>query len=57
VARRPIPAAPAIREPEKGQGIDLDDVFRVFESEGIEKFEQAWNELLQSVSEELATKK
>ena len=38
-------------------GINLDDVFEVLESEGVEKFEQAWNELLQSVSEELATKK
>jgi transaldolase len=38
-------------------GIDLDDVFEVLESEGVEKFIQAWNELLESVSEELAKKK
>ena len=38
-------------------GIDLDDVFEVLETEGVEKFEQAWNELLESVSEELAKKK
>jgi transaldolase len=37
-------------------GIDLTDVFEVLESEGVEKFEQAWNELLESVSQELAKK-
>jgi transaldolase len=36
-------------------GIDLDDVFRVLETEAVEKFIQAWNELLESVSQELAT--
>src|SRR6476620_4400561 len=35
-------------------GIDLDDVFEVLETEGVQKFEQAWNELLESVSTELA---
>ena len=34
-------------------GIDLDDVFAVLETEGVEKFEQAWNELLDSVATEL----
>src|SRR6476469_7837788 len=29
-------------------GIDVDDVFAVLESEGVEKFEQAWTELLDS---------
>jgi len=38
-------------------GVDLNDVFEVLESEGVEKFIQAWNELLESVSEELAKKK
>ncbi len=38
-------------------GIDLDDVFEVLETEGVQKFEQAWNELLESVSTELAKKK
>jgi len=38
-------------------GVDLNDVFDVLESEGVEKFIQAWNELLESVSEELAKKK
>ena len=30
-------------------GIDLTDVFEVLETEGVEKFEQAWTELLESV--------
>jgi transaldolase len=38
-------------------GIDLDDVFEILETEGVQKFEQAWNELLESVSTELAKKK
>jgi transaldolase len=35
--------------------IDLDEVFKVLETEGVQKFEQAWNELLVAVSQELAT--
>jgi transaldolase len=38
-------------------GIDLKDVFDVLESEGVEKFEASWAELLESVSQELAKKK
>jgi transaldolase len=34
-------------------GVDYDDVVRVLEEEGIEKFESAWNELIDSVQEEL----
>jgi transaldolase len=30
-------------------GIDTDDVFRVLEQEGVSKFEQSWEELLQTV--------
>ena len=37
-------------------GIDLTDVFDVLEKEGVEKFIQAWNELLESTAEELAKK-
>ena len=37
----------------EGVGIDLVDVFQVLETEGIEKFEAAWNELLESVGQEL----
>jgi transaldolase len=34
-------------------GIDYDDVVQVLEVEGVEKFEQAWNELLSSTESEL----
>lgn len=34
-------------------GVSYDDVVRVLEDEGVEKFETSWNELLGSVSEEL----
>ena len=37
-------------------GIDYDDVVRVLEEEGVEKFESAWIELLASVQEELTAK-
>ncbi len=35
-------------------GVDLPDVFQVLESEGVQKFEQAWGALLDSVRQELA---
>ena len=38
-------------------GVDLDDVFTVLETEGVDKFIAAWDELLASVSEELAKHK
>ena len=38
-------------------GIDLDDVFQVLETEGVDKFIAAWDELLESVSDELAKHK
>ncbi|MET0865385.1 MAG: transaldolase family protein, partial [Nakamurella sp.] len=38
-------------------GVDLVDVFNVLEKEGVEKFEQAWGELLESTQEELNKKK
>ncbi|GAD84167.1 transaldolase [Nocardia asteroides] len=34
-------------------GIDLDDVFALLEREGVDKFEQAWNELLDATTAEL----
>ncbi|GAA4618240.1 transaldolase [Saccharopolyspora hordei] len=34
-------------------GIDLDDVFAVLEREGVEKFEKSWNELLDTVKQQL----
>jgi transaldolase len=38
-------------------GVDLDDVFRVLEEEGVQKFVDSWDELTQSVKEQLEDKK
>jgi transaldolase len=38
-------------------GVDLDDVFRVLEEEGVQKFVDSWNELTESVKEQLEDKK
>ncbi|MGK5447416.1 transaldolase [Streptomyces radiopugnans] len=38
-------------------GIDLDDVFKVLEDEGIKKFADSWDELTESVSSQLEDKK
>jgi transaldolase len=35
------------------EGVDYDDVVRVLEEEAIEKFEASWNELIDSVEEEM----
>lgn len=37
----------------KDAGIDYDDVVKVLEDEGVDKFEASWNELLESVSKKL----
>jgi transaldolase len=37
-------------------GVDLDDVFRVLEKEGVQKFVDAWDELTASVGSELENK-
>ena len=37
-------------------GVDLDDVFIVLENEGVEKFEDSWNELLKATQEQLDSK-
>ena len=37
-------------------GVDLDDVFKVIEDEGIQKFVDSWNELTESVRSELGDK-
>jgi transaldolase len=34
-------------------GVDMDDVVQVLEDEGVEKFENSWNELLESTKSEL----
>ncbi|MGW6727029.1 transaldolase [Nocardia sp. NPDC055029] len=36
-------------------GVDLDDVFALLEREGVDKFESAWNELLEATTGELRT--
>ncbi|MCU1612524.1 MAG: tal [Frankiales bacterium] len=38
-------------------GVDLDDVFRVLEEEGVQKFVDSWDELTASVKSELEDKK
>ena len=40
-----------------GAGVDLDDVFRVLEEEGVQKFIDSWDELTASVRAELEDKK
>ncbi|TDC06586.1 transaldolase [Nonomuraea longispora] len=37
----------------KEAGVDYDDVVKVLEDEGVDKFEASWNELLESVSKNL----
>jgi transaldolase len=37
----------------KDAGIDYDDVVKVLEDEGVEKFAASWNELLESVTKNL----
>jgi transaldolase len=34
-------------------GIDLDDVFKVLEDEGVDKFEKSWGELLEATQGQL----
>jgi transaldolase len=38
----------------KAAGIDIDDVTEVLEKEGVQKFEDSWAELLESVTDQLA---
>jgi transaldolase len=38
-------------------GVDLDDVFRVLEDEGVQKFVDSWDELTESIRSELEDKK
>ena len=38
-------------------GVDLPDVFKVLEDEGVDKFEKAWNELLEATQGQLDEKK
>ena len=50
--RRPRPCRRS-----RDAGVDLDDVFRVLEEEGVQKFVDSWDELTESVRTELEDKK
>ena len=50
----PTRAASATFSALESLGVDLTDVFEVLETEGVEKFEQSWAELLQTVADALA---
>jgi transaldolase len=49
--------AAAVMKSISDAGIDLDDVFRVLEEEGVQKFVDSWDELTESVRTELEHKK
>ncbi len=46
-------AAQAVFDELSGVGVDLPDVFKVLEDEGVEKFETSWNELLEATQGQL----
>ena len=49
--------AAAVMQAVADAGVDLDDVFRVLEEEGVQKFVDSWDELTDSVRSELEDKK
>jgi len=49
--------AAAVMKAVEDAGVDLDDVFRVLEDEGVKKFVDSWDELTESVRTELEDKK
>jgi transaldolase len=49
--------AAAVMAAVRDAGVDLDDVFRVLEQEGVQKFVDSWDELTESVRRELENKK
>ncbi|MGY1744851.1 transaldolase [Blastococcus sp. SYSU D00695] len=49
--------AAAVMQSVRDAGVDLDDVFRVLEEEGVAKFVDSWDELTASVESELRDKK
>jgi transaldolase len=49
--------AAAVMKAVADAGVDLDDVFRVLEDEGVQKFVDSWDELTESVRSELEKKK
>jgi transaldolase len=48
--------AAAVMQSVRDAGVDLDDVFRVLEDEGVQKFVDSWDELTESVRTELEDK-
>jgi transaldolase len=48
--------AAAVMQAISDAGVDLDDVFRVLEDEGVQKFVDSWDELTESVRSELEAK-
>ena len=46
-------AAQQVLDDLKAAGIDYDDVVQVLENEGLDKFEQAWGDLIESVTDQL----
>lgn len=48
------PASQEVFDALSGIGVDLTDVFLTLENEGVEKFEVAWQELLDATAEQLA---
>lgn len=48
------PASQEVFDALSAIGIDLTDVFLTLENEGVEKFEVAWQELLDATAEQLA---
>jgi transaldolase len=49
--------AAAVMKAVADAGVDLDDVFRVLEDEGVQKFAHSWDELTESIRSELEDKK
>jgi transaldolase len=49
--------AAAVMQAIRDAGVDLDDVFRVLEDEGVQKFVDSWDELTESVRSELEAKR
>jgi transaldolase len=45
--------AAAVLKSVQDAGVDLDDVFKVLEDEGVQKFVDSWDELTESVRAEL----
>jgi transaldolase len=48
--------AAAVMQSIRDAGVDLDDVFRVLEEEGVQKFVDSWDDLTESVRKELEKK-